>query len=723
MAEALAPVRDPLALWLAPGPAAAPRDVLAAIAAGAVPPGAPDPAPAWLRPGQVRAFRTLLTILRRHGGAMLAAPVGTGKTFIALAAARTFGGGAVAVVPATLRPQWMRHAADTATDLAVLSHEELSRGRSIPAGRGLVIVDESHRFRNPSTRRYHHLAPALVGRPVALLTATPVVNHARELADQLLLGIRDDALAASGVASLRQTLGAGRGHPALAEAIVTRGAIGGLPALRREAPRWEGGPDLDRRLAAVDELDLSRDPAIANLIRSVLHAAAGSSPAAWSAALRRYRALLSQAADARLAGRALGRRELRAFAGAVPDQTVLWSLFDDGHDAELAVEDLDAVTALASAAPGDDDRKLALLGDVLADGRRTIVFTTFVATVRYLRERLGPRVAWCTGQAAGLGHSRVSREAVFGWFRPDAPDGVARTLVCTDLAAEGLDLQGAERVVHYDLPWTPMRLHQREGRAARLGARADVVEVVTLLPPAELERRERRTGRLRLKTRRVVRTGITGLGPEGWGWRHGLALDEDEDGAWGRSAVVRSIEPRMLVGLEVVSTGGAAVERLGAALGVVDACGNWNEDAETVRRAVAEARAADPRDARAGEWAPWIERLVPHARAILQRATADRWATAGLRPGNPALGERLRSLARDAARRRDLAALARVERGAAFAARGHTAGEAALAERLRSLGDGELLAALARIPAGRPEPPPPQLRMIGMVLLTVSGER
>src|SRR5207245_3661432 len=61
-------------------------------------------------------------------------------------------------------------------------------------------------------------------------------------------------------------------------------------------------------------------------------------------------------------------------------------------------------------------------------------------------------------------------------------------LIATDLLSEGLNLQDATRVVHYDLPWTPARLAQRVGRVDRLGSPHAWVETVTFLPPAGLER-------------------------------------------------------------------------------------------------------------------------------------------------------------------------------------------------------------------------------------------
>src|SRR5262249_17851481 len=45
-----------------------------------------------------------------------------------------------------------------------------------------------------------------------------------------------------------------------------------------------------------------------------------------------------------------------------------------------------------------------------------------------------------------------------------------RVLVATDCLSEGVNLQEAfDAVVHYDLPWNPNRLEQREGRGDRFG--------------------------------------------------------------------------------------------------------------------------------------------------------------------------------------------------------------------------------------------------------------
>src|SRR5690606_12442408 len=118
-----------------------------------------------------------LAALQLFGGALVAEPPGTGKTFIALAAAQAgFGRRATCLVPAGVATQWERTAARLGMRIRIATHEAASRG-SLPPPDGLIVIDESHRFRNQSTRRYDYVARWVVGRAVLLLTATPAVNR------------------------------------------------------------------------------------------------------------------------------------------------------------------------------------------------------------------------------------------------------------------------------------------------------------------------------------------------------------------------------------------------------------------------------------------------------------------------------------------------------------------------------------------------------------------
>ena len=179
VAESLARVAEPLATWLRPGPPAPAEAVAAGLAGALLPPEAHDPSPDWLRSDQRLSFRRAVAAVRRDGGALLADGVGTGKTYIALAVGRAIEPGRVlhVIAPATLRSQWTEAASRSEVSIRIHTHETLSRGRAPPFIGGAVIIDESHRFRTSSTRRYATLAPWCAGRRGILLSATPLVNR------------------------------------------------------------------------------------------------------------------------------------------------------------------------------------------------------------------------------------------------------------------------------------------------------------------------------------------------------------------------------------------------------------------------------------------------------------------------------------------------------------------------------------------------------------------
>jgi hypothetical protein len=753
VAEHLQGVREPLGLSLAPGPPASGVEVARALARSLLPPERPATPPAWLLPGQVRSFRRALAALVRHGGALLADPVGSGKTYVSLAVAAALGAGrpTACLVPATLTDQWRAVAASLGVLVAVETHQAASRGRLPARTRGLVIVDESHHLRNPATRRYRTLAPWLIGRPVLLLSATPVVNRLEDLAHQLLLGVRDDALAADGVVSLKAAIASGCGLEALGSIIIEEPAhVGPRPARNvvLSVPTAEETRRAMRTIAALARLRLSSIPSVKTLVRGVLVGSAASSLPALVSALRRYRALLRHAADAAREGRRLGRAELRRFAGGLDDQMVLWTLVagaegatNDGGRLELALDDLRAleiVMVQVEEAAAKNDPKIERLRGLVGDRLPTIVFCTRRETVRHLRDRLAPpAVAWCTGDRAGLGPLPAPRASVLAWFR-DTHDfawqesGVRvpppSCLIVTDVAAEGLDLRRAGRIVHYDLPWTPMRLEQREGRAVRLGSVRAEVEVIRFGMPQPYEAALALGARLRRKAGMPARVGI---GPDGgrlWRWRAELADALHGDSATHGCAQVPARTAMLcpgtngggtslLAGFEILGVRSGHRQPLGSVVGWLDQRGSWCEDSGTVsarlREAAACARVICPAPAavRAA-----LERLAVPTLSRLAAAAARGWMAAEPEPSVRVLAQRLGELVRLAARGRDATALTRLEAALAFVARGHTAGESMLVQQLVGADERTLRNVLARMPPAPPRWDALDVRLTGLVL-------
>ncbi len=99
--------------------------------------------------------------------------------------------------------------------------------------------------------------------------------------------------------------------------------------------------------------------------------------------------------------------------------------------------------------------------------RKIIIFSEHRDTLNYLHEKiagvLGSHDAIVVIHGAVHRDERRKRQALF------CSDPDVRVLVATDAAGEGVNLQRANLMVNYDLPWNPNRLEQRFGRIHRIG--------------------------------------------------------------------------------------------------------------------------------------------------------------------------------------------------------------------------------------------------------------
>ncbi len=167
------------------------------------------------------------------------------------------------------------------------------------------------------------------------------------------------------------------------------------------------------------------------------------------------------------------------------------------HDEEPRLREL-----LEAAERVADETKIARILDIVRDlsgGGSVLFFTEYKATQSLLmsalmREFGDECVTFINGDARAedvldsSGRKRavaVSRERAAECFC----SGEVRFLVSTEAGGEGIDLQERCSVlVHVDLPWNPMRLHQRVGRLNRYG-QASKVRVVSLRNPDTVESR------------------------------------------------------------------------------------------------------------------------------------------------------------------------------------------------------------------------------------------
>ncbi|GAB4370790.1 MAG: helicase-related protein [Calditrichia bacterium] len=121
-------------------------------------------------------------------------------------------------------------------------------------------------------------------------------------------------------------------------------------------------------------------------------------------------------------------------------------------------------------------RCVEIVQNLLRDGFHPIVWCRYVATAEYVAEELrktldeNVQVTAITGRIGD--EERRMKVDEIDVHRP-------RVLVATDCLSEGINLQEKfTAVVHYDLPWNPNRLEQREGRVDRYGQTAPEVKAV-----------------------------------------------------------------------------------------------------------------------------------------------------------------------------------------------------------------------------------------------------
>ena len=164
----------------------------------------------------------------------------------------------------------------------------------------------------------------------------------------------------------------------------------------------------------------------------------------------------------------LERLEDRAIDDAAASRTAA--------DLEAEIKELKRLVWLADRVRRHDkDAKWVRLRDLLHsddftsgdNSRKLIVFSEHKDTVDYLTGRIATELEHPEAVVAiHGGMRREARREVQERFRVDP---AVKVLVATDAAGEGVNLQAANLMVNYDLPWNPNRIEQRFGRIHRIG--------------------------------------------------------------------------------------------------------------------------------------------------------------------------------------------------------------------------------------------------------------
>ncbi len=409
-------------------------------------------------------IETAKKVLRQLGGrALLADEVGLGKTIeagliIAEYLARGMVRSLLILTPASLVSQWQLELSEKfnistittdARDLQQAPEEFWTENPRIVASINtaksakhyafvtnrawdLVVVDEAHHLKNRSTLNWK-LVNDLQKRFILMLTATPVQNSLIELFN--LLTLLKPGLLQTEALFKKQYVDSKNGRmPKNPEQ---------LRSLMREV--------MIRNTRALVDVKLPKR--FATTITVVPDKAEQQLYQDLSAYLRLQTAGLDR----------LSRTNLLMRAGSSPG-----ALADSLKQLSKRLPDEELLSLAKRAAQIKQVEKAKILVEMLGKSRqKTLVFSAHKATSLYLAQAL---------QAANIpfaefqgGMSLKEKDAAIASFRDEV--GV---LLASETGGEGRNIQFANAIINYDLPWNPMKIEQRIGRIHRIGQIQDV---------------------------------------------------------------------------------------------------------------------------------------------------------------------------------------------------------------------------------------------------------
>lgn len=364
----------------------------------------------------------------------------------------------------------------------------------------LAIFDEAHRLTPTSQYLGAATQVSKVAHHLLLLTATP--HRGKEWYFQELLHLLDPGLYPV-TASSNDAEDAHRVRP---------GKLHFLRRMKEDLRDHDGNPLFKERFAETCSVDLKADERAcyeavvdyvdewyddrATLAASIYGKRAASSIAAAAGTLRRRREALEAPQAGKVAAVAPRGFDSPALAGAAVDDDLSWVQAEDSIVSERSrdrrgelkavdnlLEMLDAWLAVETE-PSKWGRVLDICAkhDIRPGHGQLLVFTEFTDTAIWLRglfDGAGFTTELLSGATPQVRRDEMQRGFLAGSFQ---------VLVSTDAGGEGIDLQSANVMVDWDVPWSLVRLEQRAGRLHRIGQQNPVF-VYHLVAPATREGR------------------------------------------------------------------------------------------------------------------------------------------------------------------------------------------------------------------------------------------
>jgi SNF2 family DNA or RNA helicase len=305
----------------------------------------------------------------------------------------------------------------------------------------MVVVDEAHCLKNRASANWK-LVDSLEKRFILMLTATPVENNLIELYNLITL-LKPGLLATE--SEFRKLY---------------------VNAAKPKSPK---NPDQLRALLAEVMVRNTRSAADVRLPHRVAASVVVAPSAAEAELYERVSAFVAERYKTSEHAGVMALSWMQRQAGSSPQalhRSIVRRLSDHQRPGPRDVSELESILDLASRV--GDGSKGNQLGEMLAARKaKTVVFTEFVPTLEHLAEicrRRGIRYSLFSGDL-----SRGEKDSAIARFRDEAD-----VLLSTGAGGEGRNLQFADTVINFDLPWNPMRLEQRVGRVHRIGQEHDV---------------------------------------------------------------------------------------------------------------------------------------------------------------------------------------------------------------------------------------------------------
>ena len=389
-----------------------------------------------------------------------------------------------------------------------LWREALS-GRTYPRDYDLLIVDEAHNVAPSGRGKYATDSQ----RTAAIRTIAPHFEHKLFLSATPHNGYRESFTALLELIDNQRFHRGVEPHRAQLDAIMVR-------RLKSElSSRWDGSRRFaERKVGHIEvpytEAERSAHAALQDYAssrqKSAMHGSERmatefvlkllkkrlfSSPAAFVTTLEKHAHSVGQHASSRSQG--WKQQVADAEDDFADDEEYEQSTMDaveaaSQHSQALSAGDERLLSQLqkwaTEAATAADSKATALftwLEGFLKAGRswndnRVIIFTEYRATQRWLHDLLASRGFAGDGRLLMLygGMPLDEREKVKAAFQTHPADAPVRILLATDSASEGLNLQNyCSHLIHYEIPWNPIRMEQRNGRVDRHGQKAEEVRI------------------------------------------------------------------------------------------------------------------------------------------------------------------------------------------------------------------------------------------------------